>query len=138
VISTDGLKARTLCAATFYVNHELISCSSLGLGAADVLLLEEKLAIEICDINGIKINLKMNKAENDPFTTVICLNPQTTKFLSSSQPMPPAPTTRTLVPSSLPKKDSPITCTTKTSSRWIELTEPMIFPREAMPKLKMY
>ena len=73
---------------------------------------KQELTIQVSHINGIEINLKhidnilimsfwiiiyykVASLKNTPelLTTVIFLNPESTKFFNSSHPIPPAPTT---------------------------------------------
>ena len=71
-----------------------------------MLLLEKKLSVQIAHINRVEIDLRRKRSLYHPLrdgrtkglvilTTVMLLNPVRTKFLSSSHPIPPAPTTNT-------------------------------------------
>lgn len=76
----------------------------LRFALADVLLVEQELAVEIADIDRVQVDLKgsCEKSVGEKFsagelTISICLKPHRTRFLRISQPMPPAPTTSTLL-----------------------------------------
>lgn len=83
----------------------------LHLRTTYMLLLEEKLAVEVAHFNRVQVNLGLvdgalsdyrsttGRSSRDLLTATMSLNPVNTKFFSSSQPMPPVPTTSTRDPS---------------------------------------
>lgn len=73
------------------------------LGLSHMLLPKQKLSVEVTNIDCIQIDLEQKQLGNRKevryaglLTISMSLKPESAKFLRTSQPMPPAPTTSTL------------------------------------------
>lgn len=79
----------------------------------DMLLRKEELSVQIRQVDSIQVNLLRrlslllsNEQLSLSLTISIFLNPAVTTFLSSSQPIPPAPTSRIRLVSSFEKSSA--------------------------------
>lgn len=79
--------------------------SYVRLRFSDVLFVEQELAIQVADVDCVEIDLKREtnneenwKVEAVSLTISMSLKPHITRFLRTSQPIPPAPTTSSFDP----------------------------------------
>lgn len=94
VVSFD-IEIRIVGQDAFSGNHRL--------GLSNMFLPKQKLSVEVTNINCIQIDLKQKQlGDHEDFrhvcllTISMSLKPESAKFLRTSQPIPPAPTTSTL------------------------------------------
>ena len=100
-IEQKGTLSRHLRAqyAFFIRGRFLVIVTNLYFGASHVLLLEQELPVQVAHIDGVQVHLEIGVVTATLarggliLTTTRRENPVSTKFLMSSQPIPPAPTT---------------------------------------------